>query len=54
MLPPPLTDPGGAPLMLLDSSGTLSFGIPYDHAICQEALFDMPTISKEKAEADVA
>jgi hypothetical protein len=38
--------------MLLDSSGTLAFGLPPDHAICQEILFYMPAISNEKAEAD--
>jgi hypothetical protein len=55
MLPPPLTGPVGAPIMLLDSSGTLAFGIPPDHAIHQEALFEMPpAISKDNAEAAAA
>jgi hypothetical protein len=35
MLPPTLTGPGGAPIMLLDSSGTVVFELPSDHAIHQ-------------------
>jgi hypothetical protein len=55
MLPPPLTGPGGAPLMLQDSSGTVVFGLPPDHAIRQEVLFEIPpAMCKEKADAAAA
>jgi hypothetical protein len=54
MLPPPLTGPGGAPLMLQDSSGTVVFGLPPDHAIRQEVLFEIPpAICNDKADAAV-
>jgi hypothetical protein len=54
MLPPPLTGHCGAPIMIRDSYGTLVFGLPPDHAICQEVMFQIfPAISKEKDEVDV-
>jgi hypothetical protein len=55
MLPPPLTGRGGAPRTILDSSGTLAFGLPPDHAIRQEVMFETPpAILKEKAEVAAA
>jgi hypothetical protein len=42
MLSPSLTGLGGAPRMILDSSGTLAFGLPPDHAIRQEVMFETP------------
>jgi hypothetical protein len=51
MLPPPLAGLGGAPRRILDSSGTLAFGLPPDHAIRQEVMFEIPpAILKKKAE----
>jgi hypothetical protein len=45
---PPLAGPGGAPIMLQNSYGTV-FGIPPDHAIHQDVLFEMPpSISNEQ------
>jgi hypothetical protein len=55
MLPPPLTGRGGGPRTILDSSGTLAFGLPPDHAIRQETMFKMPpAILKEKGEVAAA
>jgi hypothetical protein len=53
MLLPLLTGPSGAPRMLPDSSGTV-FGLPSDHAIHGDVLFEMPpAISMEKDVATV-
>jgi hypothetical protein len=55
MLPPPLTCRGGAPRTILDSSGTLAFGLPFDHIIHQDALFETPlTVLKVKGEVAAA
>jgi hypothetical protein len=55
MLPPPLTSRGGGPRTILDSYGTLAFGLPPDHAIRQETMFEMPpAILKEKGEVAAA
>jgi hypothetical protein len=55
MLPPPLTGRGGAPRTILDSYGTLAFGIPPNHVIRQEALFETPPATlKEKGEVAAA
>jgi hypothetical protein len=42
MLPPPITGRGGGPRTILDSYGTLVCGIPPDHAIGQETMFETP------------
>jgi hypothetical protein len=55
MLPPPLTGLGGAPRTILDSFGTLAFGLPPNHAIHQEVMFEIPpAIFKENAEVAAA
>jgi hypothetical protein len=51
MMPPPLTGRGGGPRTILDSYGTLAFGLPPNHAIHQDKICEMPpAILNEKGE----